>query len=382
VRDGDRSAKMNVGEKSDPVTGQQKVIQEMSIEDDQRLRHLARKTAVNDLEILKACNVVVERMDFMMKELQYNAKVKETIIWSEEFERKYCIWKTTNLRFLNLKESNQKEMAKENTLLDFCAIKGLLKQKESWETSLETILEKKENRVKEIYRKLKLYKTKKKKLELLKECKETLILTIKNPTMTLENLESEVYANLKEEKAKAERNLAATVVEKMTPRVSEDDLGAKPMNIDVNVTQPGIVTTTKKEPMKPTFRSSKVTTNWKTTPSKTDKKMTPVKKKMTAKIKNSPVAMNVANRLGLKNLPNVKMMAERLQRTHLPPTQNEAKYKFCKVTIPIIISSSFGEQKPGCTPVNWASQPMGGKLGQRTGVHAADGPIGAGEEPE
>lgn len=113
-----------------------------------------------------------------------------------------------------------------------------------------------------------------------------------------------------------------------------------------------------------------------------DKKMTPTKKKMTAKIKNSPVAMNVANRLGLKNLPNVKMMAERLQRTHLPPAQNEAKYKFFKVTKPIIISSSFGEQKPGCTPVNWASQPMGGKLGQRTGVQAADGPIGAGEEPE
>ena len=122
----------------------------MSMEDDQRLRHLARKTAVKNLEILKACNVVVERMDFITKEFQCSAKIKETIIRSEEFKRKYCIWKTTNVRFLNLKESKQKKTAKENTLLDFCLSKGLLKQKESWETSLETILKKKENRVKEI----------------------------------------------------------------------------------------------------------------------------------------------------------------------------------------------------------------------------------------
>ena len=78
--------------------------------------------------------------------------------------------------------------------------KGLLKQKESWKTSLETILIIKERRVKEIYEKLKLYKTKKNKLELLEECKETLILTIQNPTMTLENQENEIYANLKAEK--------------------------------------------------------------------------------------------------------------------------------------------------------------------------------------
>jgi hypothetical protein len=103
--------------------------------------------------------------------------------------------------------------------------------------------------------------------------------------------------------------------------------------------------------------------------------MTPTKKKMTAKIKNSPVAMNMANRLEIKNLPNVKMMAERLQCTHLPPAQNEAKYKFCKVTKPITISSSFGEQKPGCAPVKWTSQPMGEKVGQRTGVHARHPPI-------
>ena len=156
---------------------------------------------MRDLEVLKACYAVVEKMDFMIEELQ-STKMKETIMWSEEFKRKYCIWKTANIRFLNLKESKQKETVKEYTLLDFCESKGLLKKKESWEISLESHLEKKDDRVKEIYKKLKLYKTKKKKLELLKECKETLFLTIKNPTMTIENLESEAYANLTEEKAR------------------------------------------------------------------------------------------------------------------------------------------------------------------------------------
>ena len=97
-----------------------------------------------------------------------------------------------------------------------------------------------------VERKLKLYKTKKKKLELLKECKETMILTITNPMMTLENLESEVYANLKEEKVRAEINLAFNVVEKMTPRIRDNDLGVKPMNIDVTVTQSGIFPMSKK----------------------------------------------------------------------------------------------------------------------------------------
>ena len=99
----------------------------MSMEDDQRMRYLARKAVVKDLDSLKACKVVVEKLDFMTKESKPN--MKETNLWSKEFERKYCIWKLTDLRFLNLKEIKQKETAKENTLFDFCKGKGLLKQK-------------------------------------------------------------------------------------------------------------------------------------------------------------------------------------------------------------------------------------------------------------
>ena len=86
-----------VGAKSDLVSVEPKVL---SMEDDQRIIYLARKAAVKDLEILKACKVVVEKLDCMMKESK--PKMKETNLWSEKFERKFGIWKLTNVRFLNL----------------------------------------------------------------------------------------------------------------------------------------------------------------------------------------------------------------------------------------------------------------------------------------
>ena len=61
--------------------------------------------------------------------------------------------------------------------------------------------------------------------------------------------------------------------------------------------------------------------------------------------------MNVAKRLGLESLPSVKVMAERLQCTHLPSAKNEATNTLYKITKPICISSSLGVEQPDCTPV-------------------------------
>ena len=88
---------------------------------------------------------------------------------------------------------------------------------------------------------------------------------------------------------------------------------AKPkiVNLNFNVTKVRNSSTTKKEtqPRKLMFdKTSTEETKWKKTLKGTDKRMTPTKRKMTAKTKNSPVAMNVAVRLGLKDLPSVKMM--------------------------------------------------------------------------
>jgi hypothetical protein len=59
------------------------------------------------------------------------------------------------------KRKKAERAAKENALLAFCLSKGLLRQKESWEIGLENMLKMKENKVKEIYERLKGSRTKK-----------------------------------------------------------------------------------------------------------------------------------------------------------------------------------------------------------------------------
>ena len=202
------------------------------------------------------------------------------------------------------------------------------------------MVEMKESKVKDIYERLKTSRTKKKKLELLEDCKETLILEIKNPKQTLENLEKENYAKLK-----------AKIV---NPKNS----------VRKNFSKPGQATSSKK-----------TTTVWKTTSS--PRKMTPTRKmtgKMTTKTRNSPIATSVARKLGLVSLPSVRKLTDRLQGTHLPLAQIEAKFQFPK---PVMISSS-AVVDTDCTLVNRAGPPMRMKMR----VKAADRPIRAENDEE
>ena len=361
------------GGKSDLVTVEPKFL---SPENDNQIQYLARKTAIKDLEILKACKVVVESLEYLMKEITPSMNN----MWDEAFERKFGVWKITNGRFLNLKERKQKEPAKENALLDFCLSKGLLRQKESWEIGLENMLKMKENKVKEIYERLKGSRTKKKKIELLEDCKETLTLEIRNPKLTLENREQEIYANLKARiiMTDTKPNLATKLVKKMTQTDGEDDLGTHAKSKS-NVRK-NFVTSLEPKFVANNPRSKKTTAGWKTTSS--PGKMTPTKKmagKMTAKTKNSLMATSVASRLGLKSLPSVRKMTDRLQGTHLPSAQIEANFQFYKQDM---ISCSTVKQPQECTLLNRAGPPMRAKQGQWTGVQAADQPIGAKNEVE
>ena len=80
-----------------------------------------------------------------------------------------------NRRFLNLEKASQPKPTKENDLKDFCLGKGLLRKNENWDEGLKESLEEKSKKVKGIYDRIKTSKSKKKKLELPKYCKETLI---------------------------------------------------------------------------------------------------------------------------------------------------------------------------------------------------------------
>ena len=73
-------------------------------------------------------------------------------------------------------------------------------------------MELKEMRMKKNYIKLKSSKSIKSKLELLKECKETLIANLGNEKRTVTGMEEERYKKLKET-VKTERNLRRVQIE-------------------------------------------------------------------------------------------------------------------------------------------------------------------------
>ena len=85
--------------------------------------------------------------------------------------------------------------------------------KEKWENEYVSTMKLKEMRMKEIYNKLKISKSIKSKLELLKECKETLIANLDNEKMTVTGLEEEMYKKLKET-LRTERNLLRVQIER------------------------------------------------------------------------------------------------------------------------------------------------------------------------
>jgi hypothetical protein len=122
---------------------------------DTAVRLWARKLTLKNLELLKACKVVVEKYD-----TELNPEVTN---WDANFDIKFSTWKITHGRFLNLKESCRPKPTKNNSLKDFCLAKGLAKQDEIWERGLRESLDQKESLKNEVYESLKMSKSKKEK---------------------------------------------------------------------------------------------------------------------------------------------------------------------------------------------------------------------------
>ena len=181
----------------------------------------------------------------------------------------------------------------------------------------ERNLSAKTSKVKEIYDRLKTSKSKKKRMELMKLCQETLVEGIANPKASQESLEQEIFEEIR------------SSLRKMT-----------------------------RDGRLPALK----TTSWKMTTS-SPRKSTPTRKmtgKMTDLGRNSPLVPSVARKLGMTVVLRAKQTAEQLQRTHLPLAQTEASKISSK---PVMISSSAGIKPPGSTPVYRAGPPMGGEEG-------------------
>ena len=103
-----------------------------------------------------------------------------------------------NVRYLNLKESKQKENAKNNVLQEFCERKGKSRKKGAWEKKVEEEIELKESELKETYNAKKTAKSRKKKIELFRKCKEKLFSLIENWKETPGSDEGKTFMKLKE----------------------------------------------------------------------------------------------------------------------------------------------------------------------------------------
>ena len=106
-----------------------------------------------------------------------------------------------------------------------------------WGNEYVSTMQLKEMRMKEIYIKLKSSKSIKSKLELLRECKETLIANLCNEKMTVIGLEEEMYKKLKET-LRTERNLIRVQIERNPEEnlLVDVDMLDKKMTVAVQLT--------------------------------------------------------------------------------------------------------------------------------------------------
>jgi hypothetical protein len=173
---------------------------DLSVEDEKSLRWWARKLSNRSFGILKLCRDVIDMNETMLNEMPPKRKLKENLKWSQTFERNYEIWKTTNIKFLNLKESSQKHkgVRGENKLVNFCETKGGMRVKENWEEDAEAAANVKEYKLKFFYERKKSMKSKKRKFELVRECQNTMTGMLTDWRMTLHDAEDKNYQILKE----------------------------------------------------------------------------------------------------------------------------------------------------------------------------------------
>ena len=117
-----------------------------------------------------------------------------------------------------------------------CDTMGTLRLKEKWEDDVEKSIKLKENKIEEIYERRKSAKSKKKKLELLRECKITLTEKIENWRMTLVDAEERNIVILKEnillERRMKEKNKKKTGTSQEDDQDEEKVLEAKKTTVE------------------------------------------------------------------------------------------------------------------------------------------------------
>ena len=147
-------------------------------EDDNLIKSLAKSLTKKKWDIIKLCLEIIQDISITVKEMKITELKKMGVDWSEDDDRKVEMIRVKNIRYLSLRSSKLKTSMKENILRNFCENKGHIKEKENWRRKVDKEIELKEIILRDLLLNKKLAKSKKKRLELLMDCKRTLHLLI------------------------------------------------------------------------------------------------------------------------------------------------------------------------------------------------------------
>ena len=143
-------------------------------DDDKIIKSMAKSLTKKKWDIIKLCLETMQEISITVKEMKIPELKKMGVDWNEDGARRVEMIRIKNIRYLSLRSSKLKIVTKENILRNFCETKGYKKEKEDWRKKVDKELELKETIMKNLVVKKKMAKSKKKRLELLMECKRTL----------------------------------------------------------------------------------------------------------------------------------------------------------------------------------------------------------------
>ena len=197
--------------------------------DDETVRRIAARNVGRRWSLLKVCGSVVDEISEIVDELPLKDKLKEKLWWKGEERKKFTEWKNRNIKFLNLKESERKEVAKvKGPLGDYFKPKYLDRKKFEVEEMLEKENSKLEEDLKEIIEERKAAKSKKRKLVIFRKCKRKLEELILNWNET-KDMEEDRRAKVIKEAAMEER-LKETLTLKQRKAENDYPPEAKPLS--------------------------------------------------------------------------------------------------------------------------------------------------------
>ena len=173
--------------------------------DDEVIRKIGAKNVSRKWDVIKVCKNVMDDLDEFVEILPTKEKLKEKVWWKESDRKKFTEWKTRNVRFLNLKESKKEPAATLGPLEQFCKMKGLAREKFDLEEKIEKENNELEIELKEITQERKSSKSKRKKLEIYRKCRNRLENLTDNWNETTKDREEQRKFKVLKEEAMKER---------------------------------------------------------------------------------------------------------------------------------------------------------------------------------